>query len=225
MMAHSGPLFFGDEYQVSSIESKDTHWWLKNIHYAGRIPSISYAFGLFHYQQLVGVVTYGKPASPPLCKGICGPDYAHLVIELNRLVLLENRKNEASRLVGASLKLLPRPSIVVSFADTSQDHTGFVYQATNFIYTGLSFVRTDWSVRGKEHLHGKTISDKAVSMVENERPADYMRRIYGDDFYLRQRPRKHRYVFFCGSKRERKEMMGALRYEVLPYPKPTHREQ
>jgi hypothetical protein len=42
---------------------------------------------------------------------------------------------------------------------------------------------------------------------------------YGDDFYYRERSRKHRYVYFLGSKTEIKERKAKLRYKVLPYPK------
>lgn len=147
--------------------------------------------------------------------GICGPEYAGNVLELNRLCC-ENSKNIASRLVGASLKMLPKPSIVVSFADTSQGHVGYVYQATNFLYTGLSAKRTDWRIKGMEHLHGATIAD--MSRGKKNR-AQYMREKFGNDFYLEGRARKHRYIYFCGDRRQVKEMKSALRYEVEPYPK------
>lgn len=46
-----------------------------------------------------------------------------------------------------------------------------------------------------------------------------MRETYGNDFYLQERSRKHRYVFFVGNKWQVKEMRLALKYEVQPYPK------
>ena len=39
--------------------------------------------------------------------------------------------------VSKCLKLLPRPMIIVSYSDTRQGHNGYIYQATNWIYTGL----------------------------------------------------------------------------------------
>ncbi len=204
-------------YSVRQINNKDSYYFLLNIHYAKRIPSISFTFGLFENDDLVGVVCYGTPASSSLCKGICGEKWQKHVVELNRLVLLNNKPNEASRLVGASLKLLPTPKIVVSFADTAQQHSGIVYQATNFIYTGLSAKRTDWKIKGQEHLHGVTIADKMRNT--QGRRVDAMREIYGDDFYLAPRSRKHRYIIFLGNKKQRKEMRAELRYPVLPYPK------
>ena len=144
---------------VIPIEPKETYDWLLNVHYAKRIPQIMKAFGLYDGDNLIGVVTYGIPASPSLCMGICGKEHAEKVLELNRLCLLDNHKNLASKLVSGSIKQLPKPTIVVSYADNKQGHVGYVYQATNFLYTGLSEKRVDWAIKGLEHKHSKTISD------------------------------------------------------------------
>jgi hypothetical protein len=207
--------------KVLPIEPGMTHEWLLRVHYAKRIPTISYAFGLYEDDDLVGVVTYGTPSAAPLRNGLAGEDLAHLVLELNRLVFKRQVKNGASELVGKSLKLLPRPSIVVSYADTSQGHIGYVYQACNFLYTGLSAKRTDWKVKGMEHLHGQTIADMSKAAAGGERGAraNFMREKFGDDFYLEDRPRKHRYIFVCGSKGQRAWLETALRYKPEPYPK------
>jgi hypothetical protein len=204
---------------VKKIESKLTYPFLLNIHYAKRIPSISYAYGLFDNDELIGVCTYGTPASSPMRKGLLGDEYASIVIELNRLCLKYNRKNEASYLVGNSIKLLPKPKAIVSFSDISQNHLGIVYQATNFIYCGLSAKRTDWQIKGKEHLHGITIADEFRG-VENRAKA--IREKYGDDFSLVPRARKHRYVYFHGNRYDKKEMLLNLKYKTLSYPKEYH---
>ena len=124
---------------------------------------------------------------------------------------MENNRNESSFLVSNSIKMLPKPTIVVSYADTAQGHVGYIYQATNFIYTGLSANRVDWTIKGQEHKHSKTISDgMTLESIKDK---------YGDDFYYTERSRKHRYIFFHGSKMDKKIMASKLKYEVLPYPK------
>jgi len=112
--------------------------------------------------------------------------------------------------------MIPSTAVVVSYADTEQGHVGYVYQATNFIYTGLSAKRTDWKIKGMEHLHGATVADMSRGM---ENRAQYMRDKFGDDFYLEDRSRKHRYIYFVGNKKEKREMMGSLMYATEPYPK------
>jgi hypothetical protein len=201
--------------KVLPINSFEVEPWLLQKHYAKRMCPISYAFGLYDNNELVGVVTYGTPSSSTLRTGICGPKFGDLVVELNRLCC-DNQPNRASFLVGRSLRMLPKPLIVVSYADTEQGHVGYVYQATNFIYTGLSAKRTDWKIKGQEHLHGATVADMSRGQ---ENRAQWMREKFGDDFYLKDRSRKHRYIFFLGNKKQKQSMLEALNYEIQPYPK------
>lgn len=196
---------------VLPIKNEETYSWLLEKHYAKRIPQIMFAFGLYEETHLVGVITYGIPASPSLCMGICGKEYSNKVLELNRICLMDNDKNQASFLVSNSIKLLPKPTIVVSYADSAQGHVGYVYQATNFLYTGLSANRVDWTVKGLEHKHSKTLSDGMTLESIKEK--------YGDDFYYTQRSRKHRYIIFHGTKNDKKILKSKLMYKTEPYPK------
>lgn len=198
-------------YFVMPVNRSDCDRFILGIHYAKRWPSASFMFGLFRRGRLVGVCTFGTPPSSPLRKSL-----GDNCLELNRLCLADNIKNEASILVSKSLKMIPRGITVVSFADTDQSHVGWVYQATNFIYYGLSEKRTDWKVKGMEHRHGITIADQFRGSSNR---AEAIRAYYGDDFYLKDRPRKHRYLYFTGSKRQRKSLQSAVPYKLESYPK------
>jgi hypothetical protein len=198
-----------EQYQVKQISYEDTKPFILDIHYAKRMPSISYAYGLFDMEDLIGIISYGSPPSPALCKGIAGEENKSSVIELNRLVLKHNKKNQASMLIGASFKMLPKPKIVVSYADTEQEHIGVVYQATNFIYTGLSDKRKEWRIKGS-NLHSKTVCE-SYSLEE--------RKTNKDKFEHVDRPRKHRYVYLVGNKNEKKKLLKDLKYQVQEYPK------
>ena len=204
-----------EKYTIKKITYEETKPYLLEIHYAKRMPSISYSFGLYRDGEMCGVITYGSPPSSTLRRGLAGDKNIKNILELNRLCLRDNLKNEASILVGKSLKLLP-PSIVISFADTEQGHLGIVYQATNFYYCGLSAKRTDWKIKGQEHLHGQTIADRYRGIPNR---AEAIRAEYGDDFYLKPRPRKHRYVYFVGNKKIIKQFKEDLKYQIQPYPK------
>jgi len=195
--------------EVLPIKHQECEEWLLKIHYAKRIPLIMHSFGLYVDKKLDGIITYGMPASPALCVGVCGEDHRHLVLELNRLCLLNNKKNQASFLVGNSLKLLPKPSIVVSYADTSMNHNGYIYQATNFIYTGLSAKRTEWRIRGSNR-HSRTLTAQHTLEEMQNNP---------DKFHRLDRPQKHRYIYFLGDKKQKKEMLSKLNYNIEPYPK------
>jgi len=203
------------EYEVRLVTREECAPFVLEVHYARRWPSITYAYGLFHEEELVGVVTYGTPPSAPLRRGLAGDAHSLNVLELNRLCLKHNKKNEASMLVGKSLKLLPQGKLIISFADTDQGHVGFVYQACNFKYYGLSAKRTDWKVKGLEHLHGQTIADK----FKGKGRADALRELYGEAFYLKDRPRKHRYVYATGDKKTRQLLYDCVLYKEEKYPK------
>jgi hypothetical protein len=122
--SQSGIILNKYDYRVLLIENKEAYPFLLEIHYAKRIPSISYTFGLFKSDELVGVVCYGTPSSSSLRRGIAGDSHISDILELNRLCLRDNIKNEASFLVAKSLKLLPKGKIIISFADTSQGTYG-----------------------------------------------------------------------------------------------------
>ena len=203
---------------IKRITRMDCAPFVMSIHYAGRWPSITYAYGLFEDDMLEGIVTYGTPASATLRSGVAGPDFSTNVVELNRLCLRNNRKNDASWLVAHSLRLLGQQGdfIVVSFADTEQGHSGVVYQAAGFTYHGLSAKRTDWKIKGQEHLHGQTIADRYRGVANR---AAAIRADYGDDFYLSPRPRKHRYIKTVGRKGFCVKARRAYRYPQEPYPR------
>ena len=42
---------------------------------------------------------------------------------------------------------------------------------------------------------------------------------YGDDLYQVERPPKNRYVYFCGTKKQKKILLNEKLFEIKPYPK------
>ena len=187
-----------EKYTVKSIDSYLCKDWLLNKHYAKRLCSISYSFGLFENNLLVGIMTIGKPASPQLCNGICGIDNSKYVYELNRLCINDNlEKNVLSFFVSKSLKLINENMILVSYADTQMNHNGYIYQATNWIYTGATKERTD------------------IGFEDGTHSRHYKKDI---DYSIRKfRSSKHRYVYFLGKLKNK--FKKQLNYDILPYPK------
>ena len=95
--------------EVKHISYEDTKPFLLQIHYARRMPCIQYAFGLFDNDKIIGVCTYGQPASPSLCKGLAGEENRKNVLELNRLALLPDcPKNSASFFGWQFIKKAPK---------------------------------------------------------------------------------------------------------------------
>ena len=215
----------GYVFHVAPIQYDDTKEWLLYKHYARRMPSITYAFGLYDGNMLIGVCTYGHPFSSEL-KKCMGDEYADKLLELNRLCVNEGLpKNTLSWFVTQTFKFLPKPVPIVSYADTAHHHHGYIYQATNWIYTGTSTPFMDYVVRGYEHLHNQSVcdmvgrADKDENVAGKSRYALLVERFGEENVYKVQRSTKHRYFMFLGNKREKRVMMNALSYTQQPYPK------
>jgi len=199
-----------ENYTIRKIDYRTAMDVIVRNHYLHRKAPCSVAFGLFLGDKLKGVVCYGTPSSAPLRSGIAGIEHAGNVIELTRLWVCDSvPRNGESFLIGRTIKNAGK-EIVVSFAEIQQGHIGIVYQATNWIYTGLSAKRTNWTIDGMDK-HCQTLADKYT--------AQEIRAKYGERFSLQERPRKHRYIFINAKGRRREELMAALRYKQKPYPK------
>lgn len=203
-----------ERYRIEQITYRQAMDVVVKNHYLHRKAPCSIAFGLFLGESLKGVVCYGTPSSAPLRAGIAGKENAGNVIELTRLWVCDSvPRNGESYLIGNTLKRCGK-EIVVSFAEIQQGHLGTVYQATNWLYTGLSAKRTNWTVKGI-NLHCQTLADKYTAKEIREK--------YGDNFYLVERPRKHRYVYINAKGARKRELIAGLRYGIEPYPKQNTR--
>jgi len=208
--------------RVKSIKNQECKDWFLNKHYAKRLPSISFAYGLYINNRLEGVCSFGRPMSHTLIKGALNGLYENSFLELNRLVVNEGlKKNTLSFFVSQCFKQLPKPMVLVSYADTSQNHHGYIYQATNWIYTGLSSKFTDYAVKGLEHMHHSSIEDSVGRYDKNKNIDKHtlLKEKYGEKLYLKERPRKHRYFYFLGTKKDKKIMLKNLSYTICNYPK------
>lgn len=151
---------------------------------------------------LKAAITFGKPASPYVCEGICGKEWSKNVYELNRLCRDDDFHEPLSEFVGAVLRRLRVNNwIIVSYSDTAMHHNGYIYQACNFMFTGQTKERTDAYAGAGKHSRHYT-QEQLQSAVRILRSA------------------KNRYVFFCTKdKRLKRQWKEALSYPILPYPK------
>ena len=191
------------KYVIRSIDSATATDIVVKHHYLHRRPSISFAFGLFEDEDIVGVVTYGVPASRHAQKSVCpiDPDQA---LELNRLWVADDQpKNTASYFVSKTLKLLP-PRIIFSYADTSVGHLGYVYRALNFNYAG-------WT-----DMDRKTARFDYIPTDKTKHTREAFRSGYSGK--VRRKP-KVKYWTVTGSKKERKSLVKKCGWEVMSWKK------
>lgn len=204
----SMPVFDKSRCEARLINYETAARMVETYHYAHRVPSIVVAVGMFVDGILAGVCTYGLPPNPNLCRAF-GEDNFNNVLELNRLFVFDGiGANSESWLVGQSYKFLPSPQILISYADTEQSHIGYIYQALNWLYVGLS---ERGGVQSDVILNGQRLSPKAVHNRYGS--------VVGLDLEKTQWFPKYRYVYFLGNRCQRRELRTALKWPVLSYPK------
>jgi len=190
---------------------------VETYHYAHRVPSIVVSIGMYVDDVLAGCITYGIPPNRNVL-ACCGEEYIPNALELNRLFIHDwAGRNSESWLIGQSFSMLrnnwPDRHILVSYADPIQDHAGYIYRATNWLYTG-----TGGATPSEVIVNGRKISEKHLYNLYGTHKRDALIKI---GLTIEEVPveGKHRYVYFLGSKKQRKELRAALRWPVLPYPK------
>ena len=166
---------------------------LTGNHYLHSLPGgTSLAFGVFLDRRLVGVVTLGAgPANAyRLVQGAGRDDY----LALTRLWLADDLpSNSESKVLGIVIRSMRRRTdlkFLVTYADPSQGHVGTIYQATNWLYTGLSQPTPLYAIGD-----GKPSHSRSFSQVYGTRSAHHFSK---EGVHVRQIPvaAKHRYVLF-----------------------------
>jgi len=148
-------------YVVAQIESKVARQLIVTKHYLHRATPSSYYFGLYDADDVVvGVVAFGVAPSNRIAKSVT-LDAEVKVICLNRLWIDDGVPHGAgSYFLSRALRMLP-PALVVAYSDTEvldprygSTHTGGIYRACSFSYSGLSRPNTEWRIPGQGHNVG-----------------------------------------------------------------------
>jgi hypothetical protein len=134
-----------------------------NWHYSGCLPVGKLVkVGVWECGKFIGVVLFGRGASPNLGKPYALPQSE--CVELVR-VALTSHESRVSRIVSIAMMFLRQSNqnlrLIVSFADQSQGHYGGIYQAGNWVYSGVGtakprLVMPDGSTRHNRLYQGRS---------------------------------------------------------------------
>jgi hypothetical protein len=184
---------------------------IEHNHYLHTLPGgTKLAFGVFLDNRLLGAVTLGV-----------GPMNAHRLVEgavpedcltFTRLWLADELPpNSESRVIGIVLRSLRRHTSIkflISYADPSQGHIGTIYQATGWLYTGLSEAMPLYDLGDGKARHSRSLAHSYGTHSVRYFSA------HGVAVKLVPQAPKHRYVYFLDP-----ALRSRLRVRVLPYPK------
>jgi hypothetical protein len=181
----------------------------ENWHYSKTSPATCtkpFKIGVWEDSVFIGVIIYtcgvGSSLNAPYKikrQEIC---------ELQR-VALKKHKTEVSKMIAVSLKFLkksnPRLRMVVSFADTFQDHHGGIYQAGNWIYTGLTDCGITYFDSAGRNLHPRNVGKFTGADKFG------IKKYAKSGLRAEKRPGKHRYLM---------PLDNEMRKQILPLSKP-----
>ena len=204
------------EFTVSPVPIQRIAAFVEKWHYSSNVNGITQAecFGLFCDGELIGAMIYGKVGMANAWKPYGDSDQE--VIELRRLCCIDNTpKCTESYFIGKTLRWLKQNSkyqTVVSYADAFHDHSGIIYQATNFLYLGTTPKGKVIMYNGRQY-HDKTIRTYYTNKYGEKNLKPFAQRIKtaldtGEAKYVIT-PGKHIYVYPL-QKRMRKRFLSKV---------------
>ncbi len=162
--------------------------------------ALSLGAGPFNAHSLVGA------AKPDDC------------LALTRLWLADELPpNSESRVLGLVIRALRRDTslkFLLTYADPAVGHVGTIYQATNWIYTGLSDSMPLYDLGDGRLRHSRSLSH-AYGTHSMQYFTDH-----GVEVKVVRQSRKHRYVYFLDP-----SWRSRLQVSVHPYPKPLNMDK
>ena len=176
-----------------------------NWHYSKCLPVGKLVkIGAWENDKFIGVVIFGRGANKSL-----GEPYKLDQTECCELVriALTNHKTPVSRIMSIAIKLLKnihkQLKLVISFADSEQNHHGGIYQATNWVYVGKTNSADEYLYKGKR-WHGRAFRKSFGSHL------NYMNK----GLKIVQGSQKHRYLMPLDD-----NMRKQVQQLAKPYPK------
>ena len=148
------------EYSIELCERKEIVGFVEAWHYSKNVNGLTtdYCFKLLDVDgNMIGAMIYGKIAMANVWKR-----YAKIetdLIELKRLCCIDNTlKNTESYFIGSTLRWLKKNTkikTVISYADTTYNHEGTIYKASNFTHFGMT-------AKGRVIMYERRYHDKTI---------------------------------------------------------------
>ena len=200
-----------NNYSVIRIDCDTAKRYIKKYHYShGCHNGPEPCYALIDKGEIIGVLMFATPCSEAVRRSVFGAGQEDSVTELHRLHIKDcTPKNTESWFIARCLKLLkidkPQIKAVISFSDSTEGHTGIIYQATNAYFIG----KTGKAVFYRDNegrLHHPRQNGKNITTEEAEKRG----------WKKELRYSKNRYLYLIArSKTEKKELLRKCKYDVL----------
>lgn len=183
---------------VAPCDYKAAKYAVMNWHYSKAMPVGKLVkFGVWENDKFIGCVLFGRGANNNI-----GKPYNLEQTEVCELVrvALTNHSCFVSEIMAKCFSILKSQNIklVVSYADTEQNHIGIIYQASNWIYEGIVSTTPKYMLNGK-FVHAKSVHGAIGSVEGLDRTKSGS---------------KHKYLY---------PLTRAMRRQIMPLAKPYPR--
>lgn len=154
--------------KIAFCSYKASKFFCENYHYSKSIPVPPLiTFGVWEYEKMIGTVIFSRGASPSLLKPYnLEQDQG---CELSR-VALDKHKTPVSKILSVCINILKKKfeklELIVSFADTDQNHYGGIYQASNWLYTGITASSYFYIDENNRKWHSRQVSEKGYNIQQ-----------------------------------------------------------
>ena len=150
-------------YKVELCERSEIRDFIEEWHYSKNINGLisDYCFKLLDGEEIIGGMIYGRIAMAGVWKKYA--DNENELTELRRLCCIDDTpKNTESYFIGHTLRWLRKNTSlkrVVSYADTTYNHSGTIYKASNFKNIGMT-AKGRVIMYNDRRYHDKTVRTK-----------------------------------------------------------------
>lgn len=199
--------------RLEIASSKAIKYACMNFHYAKAVPYASVGYSVFNDKnEWCGVVLFNRGNIN------AGKTYNCNIGEISELirVALNGKQEITSKAVSLAIRLFkkdnPLCKLLVSYADTGQEHKGIIYQAMNWFYEGeIKPTRPKFM-----DVKGNIIHSRVAAKLKTSKAIKNY-----DDIYQRvQNTNKHRYTYPL-----HKSLIPLCQSLAKPYPKQPQAEQ
>ena len=180
-------------------------------HYLHSLPGGTHlTFGVFYGSSLAGALSLG--AGPFNAHSLVRGATAGDCLTLTRFWLSDQLpSNSESRVLGLVICALRRDTslkFLLTYADPAQGHLGTIYQATNWVYIGLSDAMPLYDLGD-----GRLRNSRSLSHAYGTHSVRHFAN-HGVAVKVVRQSRKHRYLYFLDP-----AWRSRLQVSVHPYPK------
>ena len=180
------------ELKIDWASHKSAKYACENWHYSGVIPVGKLVkVGAWEDEKFIGVVLFGRGANNNMLRpyGLTQDQGCELV-----RIALKSHITPVTKIVSVATRFLKAKNtklkLVVSYADADQEHLGVIYQAGNWIYTGLM----NKGNMGAFIIHGKKVHPKSVHSKGVKQSIEEVRKCLDPKAEIFYTKGKHRYL-------------------------------